>query len=76
MASIMPLAMPCPRNPQNIPAKLYSRNFTPRQAALFRKVYERTPGTEPWKTALGTFSRSKASPAEQNILTVKSTMFA
>ena len=55
LASIMPVATPWPRKPQNMPARLYSRNLTPRQAALLSRPYSRTPGKEASKTALGTF---------------------
>ncbi len=55
LASIMPVATPWPRKPQNMPARLYSSNLTPRQAALLSRPYSRTPGKEASKTALGTF---------------------
>ena len=42
---IMPLAMPCPMNPQTMPARLYSRNLTPRHDARAGRLYLGLPRT-------------------------------
>ena len=66
LANIMPFATDCPKNPQNMPARLYSKNLTPRQATLLKGPYSRTPGKEASKTALGTLARRRFSPADSN----------
>ncbi|PNH02130.1 hypothetical protein TSOC_011917 [Tetrabaena socialis] len=47
------LAAPCPSRPQHMPARLYSRNLTPRQAARWTTLYFLRPGTEASNTAEG-----------------------
>ncbi len=55
--------MPWPTKPATSPAKLYSRNLTPRQAVRSTSVYWRTPGTLGSKTAEGTLFNALCHPA-------------
>ena len=60
---IMPLAMPCPTKPQTMPARLYSRNLTPRHDARAGRLYLGLPGRFGENTALGTAPRARCRPA-------------
>lgn len=59
----MPFAMPWPTRPQTIPARLYSKNFTPMHAARLADVYLGWPGREGSNAALGTLANALLMPA-------------
>ena len=67
LASMREFATPWPTNPATRPARLYSRNLTPRQAVRSTMVYCRTPSTLGSNTAEGTRFNARCQPAQQHL---------